>query len=439
MAKFTALFSCVFAAGCPIAPDLVSGASLTNSLRPPLQLKTKSGEIQRPSSPASGPCLPSGPLTDALQSCRNWISFAPPAPFNPNVNAFPTESELRASLLLLHSEGWRGLVTYSMDGTLRHVPRIAKEVGFTKVIAGLFWFDRASFDLERAAALAEVQWVDAYCLGNEGLFPLQLADGTIIPARYSRPDLETEIAALKSNTGRPVATTELFYRYLDDTTLFNIGDWVFPTLHPFNDPNALFQFVPAAVAFTIDHYLALQNAASGHVVIIKETWWPTAGTHSEATEANQTEYFRQLAQSPVKFIWGEAFDQFWKNEGKFQQGPHWGFHTSAGTPKAIIADLRGVYRQPRKTRTQTIITKKPTPGVASTPTAVRSLPDSSRRRSMTSVGDVPRGLALSPAPLLCLARLILSDSCRDELFDQRGWERPIGRKSNGPRRRVVDS
>jgi hypothetical protein len=52
----------------------------------------------------------------------------------------------------LFNEGWRGLVTYSMDGTLREVPRIAKEVGFTKVIAGLFWFNNAQLAPARLRA-----------------------------------------------------------------------------------------------------------------------------------------------------------------------------------------------------------------------------------------------------------------------------------------------
>src|SRR5712692_7187263 len=88
--------------------------------------------------PATAQCRPDGDLPAALMSCRNWITFSPPRPFNPAQNTFPTEVELNNALTKLFQEGWRGLVTYSLDGPLAQVPRIAKEVGFTKVIAGIF-------------------------------------------------------------------------------------------------------------------------------------------------------------------------------------------------------------------------------------------------------------------------------------------------------------
>src|SRR5205823_5094249 len=59
-------------------------------------------------------------------------------------------------------------------------------------------------------------------------------------------------------------------------------------------------------------------------------------------EANQIRFYQQLASTPVQFIWGEAYDQFWKT-GEGPQGPHWGFHGSTGQPKAILAALANIY------------------------------------------------------------------------------------------------
>src|SRR5262249_33594930 len=107
-------------------------------------------------------CAPMGPLPDALRSCRNWITFAPPAPFNPNTSTSPSDAQLQTALQQLVSEGWRGLVTYSLDGTLADVPRIAKQVGFTMVIAGLFWSDSAQLFREKLAARAQVNFIDGF-------------------------------------------------------------------------------------------------------------------------------------------------------------------------------------------------------------------------------------------------------------------------------------
>lgn len=289
---------------------------------------------QAPPPPAVLPrCAPSSAVPGAFLSCRNWITFAPPRPFDPTEGVFPTEAELRAAIARLHEEGWRGLVTYSLDGTLRAVPRIAKDVGFRAVVAGLFWYDDAQLARERAAALAELSSIDGYVLGNEGLQQ----------GRYTRQRLAAELARLKCETGRPVATSETFAQYQGDPTLLTLGDWVFPNLQPWFDPALR---TPAeAVAAVQGQYRALQAAAPpGRVVVVKEAWWPTAGDPA-ATEANQTEFFRLLGATHVRFIFGEAYDQFWKRE-PLGQGPHWGLHTDTGAPKQIIHALQSLYTGP---------------------------------------------------------------------------------------------
>jgi exo-beta-1,3-glucanase (GH17 family) len=236
---------------------------------------------------------------------------------------------LRAALQLLYCEGWRGLVTYSLDGTLRHVPRIAKEVGFVHVIAGLFWFDDAQLSRERAAALEEVEFIDGFVLGNEGL-----AFG-----RYTRQRLETEIATLQADTRRPVSTTEPAQSYLDDPTLLQLGDWVFPNIHPWFGG---IRSVPEAVQFVESQVAQLEALAPGRSRVVKESWWPTSGG-SAASEQNQAEFFLQLSQTTVKFVYGEAFDQYWKTQ-EGAQGAHWGFHSDTGASKQVIMDVGEQYR-----------------------------------------------------------------------------------------------
>lgn len=184
-------------------------------------------------------CVPSGPVLDALGSCRNWITFTPPRPYNPDHNAFPSRAQIRAALRQLRQEGWRGLVTYSLDGSLAAVPRLARQVGFTSVIAGLFWFDDARLARERQAAVAEAAFIDGFVVGNEGL----------LFGRYGRPRLEAEMNALRAVTGKPVTTTETGGQCLRDPSLLALGDWVFPNVHPWF---ASIRSVPEAVQFTVN-------------------------------------------------------------------------------------------------------------------------------------------------------------------------------------------
>lgn len=264
---------------------------------------------------------------NSLCACRNWITFAPPRPFNPDHNTFPSEAQLRASLAQLRNEGWQGVVTYSLDGALAWVPRLAKEVGFTSVIAGLFWYDNAQLLRERKAAVEQLAWIDAFALGNEG----------IQFGRYTRSELASEIAHLKSETDRPVATTETMNSYRSDRSLLEIGDWIFPNIHPWF---ANIRTVSEAAKFVQDEYRWIQTQAPARFVSVKEAWWPTRG-EATATEANQVEFFRLLSAMPVKFVWGEAYDQYWKSEGA--QGPNWGLHTDQGIAKQVISVLHEIY------------------------------------------------------------------------------------------------
>lgn len=284
---------------------------------------------------SAAPCLPSGALPNALLTCRNWITFAPPRPFDPTRGVPVTEDSLRAALRQLYREGWRGLVTYTLDPQqgMDKAARVAKQVGFTKVIAGLFWFDAAQLARERAAALAELQWIDGLAVGSEG----------VQFGRYTCQQLDSAVTSLRAATGRPLTTTEPQGQYLTGgkcpALLRGLGDWIFPNIHPWF---AGIRAVPQAVQFVQVQVQAIQAAAPGRVVVAHEAWWPTCGG-TGASEANQSAFFRQLAGTGVKTVFGESYDAFWKTD-EGAQGVCWGFHSDRRVAKPIIADLRAVYR-----------------------------------------------------------------------------------------------
>ncbi len=139
-----------------------------------------------------------------------------------------------------------------------------------------------------------------------------------------------------------MTTSEPISQYLADSTLLNVGDWAFPNIHPWI---AGIRSIPDAVQFVQNQDQALRLAAPGRTIVVKKAWWPTGGGDTAATEANQTEYFRQLANTSVKFVWGETYDQFWKTaEGS--QGPHWGFHTDQSRTKGNHPGLTSRLYQP---------------------------------------------------------------------------------------------
>ncbi len=276
-----------------------------------------------------------------LTTQRHWIGYAP-RNFNPNIGREPSEAQVRADLEQLYSEGWRSLYTYSLDGVQSEIPRIAKEVGFDYALAGVFFFNEAQLAREKAAALEELDHIDGFIVGNEGL----------LFGRYSPERLVEEVFYFQT-LGKPVTTTEVGGIYLAVPELLGLGDFVFYNTQPwFND--TLDPADPAAMAAAVaEEHFAIRELRPDHPIVIKETWFPTAG-HPAATEANQVEFFETLAGlrsdagEPVLFAWGEAYDQPWKFERSpfGVLGPHWGLHTQDGTPKEAIAALQDIYTGP---------------------------------------------------------------------------------------------
>lgn len=279
-------------------------------------------------------CTFEGPVLTSLTTCRNWVTYTPSQRddgYNPNTGNDASLEHIGQDLQQLYDEGFRGLVTYTLDGNLAQAPKIAKDIGFTHVIAGIFWFDDAQLEREKQAARDQWPHYDALIVGNEGLL-----DG-----RYTRERLEEEIKGLQLLIGKPVATTETGGQLLADPSLLDIGDFAMvniqPWFNPANNPND-----PAAIAQAVaGEYQALLAADLDQLIVVKESWWPTSG-HAAATEANQSAFFEALVATDVPFVWGEAYDQPWKTGeqspfGTF--GPSWGLHDSSGTAKSTINDL----------------------------------------------------------------------------------------------------
>lgn len=245
-----------------------------------------------------------------------WIAYAP-TNFDPIRAIFPGEDSVRKDLELLYDYGFRGLVTYGSDAILARVPEIARSVGFSGIIMGVWDIDSCE---EITGATLACPFVDGYCLGNEGL-----------NVRYTMEQLCAAIDSLKAATHKPVTTTEQVFDYANDE-LLALGDWVFPNIHPFlaevKDPRR-------AAIWIQKHYQQLKkHCPPERIVFFKEVGWPTSGMF-KANEANQKEFFRFMEKAPFPFVYFEAFDQRWKINPSCE--PYWGLFTAKRKAKRSIA------------------------------------------------------------------------------------------------------
>jgi exo-beta-1,3-glucanase (GH17 family) len=219
--------------------------------------------------------------------------------------------------------GFRAITTYGAARPLVPVCRFFKRRGFRTVLVGI-WDPTDRDEVRRAIRLRRC--ADGYVVGNEGL----------TFGRYERDALAAAVARVRKRTGRPVTTRETLKAYADDPSLVRLGDWVFPTIHPWyadrRDPQA-------ACGWTIFAWRDLiERVPAGLPTVIAETGLPTAGA-APASEHYQRAFFACLESRSVDFAFFEAFDQPWKTDDAV--GPHWGLFRADGTPKLWAAQEGG--------------------------------------------------------------------------------------------------
>lgn len=277
-------------------------------------------------------------VLQALATQRHWIGYTP-RNYNPLVGQQPSQAQIRADLEQLYDDGWRKIYNETLDGNLQHFPRLAKEVGFDTVLAGISMGNPAQLAREQTNAQAQNAFIDGYLVGNGGL----------ASARYTGSQL-TEAVNFFSQFDKPVTTSEASSLYRTQPVLPDIGDFTFVNIQPWLN-GALNPLDPAAMAQAVrEEYVAIKAQRPDRLVVIREAWWPTAG-HPGATEANQIAFYQSLANKTdadgnlLLFAWGESYDQPWRLDlSPFGVvGDDWGLYEADGSPKAIIDELQNTY------------------------------------------------------------------------------------------------
>jgi exo-beta-1,3-glucanase (GH17 family) len=254
----------------------------------------------------------------------NWVCYAP-TNYSPRRGVYPTPESVRTDLQLLKASGFDGIVTYECAGPLEPVADLAQELGL-KVIQGV-WGPADREELEHA--IRKKDKVVAYCVGNEGL-------GT----RYTIGELDEGLTYLSNRTGVPAAISEQIHLYFEHPALIDIGDWLFPIVHPhFGNAKSL----EGAVGWVNANTRRLRRAAAARgrqkILFTKEVGMPSAGdpAYSESAQARFLE--SMLEQRELLFAVFEAFDRKgWEHVSPVE--PYWGVFRDDRSPKVIARRMR---------------------------------------------------------------------------------------------------
>jgi exo-beta-1,3-glucanase (GH17 family) len=260
---------------------------------------------------------------EVLRLSPRGVAYAPRGydPFGEH--SVPPE-QVEEDLRTLREVGFRSVATYGSDGVLGAVPAIARRAGFDGLVVMGIWDPRSEAEITNAVDAAP--YVDAYCVGNEGM-----------DVRYAQADLEATMGRLRLATRYPVTTSERIGDYVAGPHrewLVAQSDWFFPTAHPYWYGH---RDVRDAVRWITTHYDVLA-ASGGRPVILKEASFPTSG-EVDGGEERQVQLFMDLERAGIPFFYFEAYDQEWKRSHPdyTPDDAHWGLFHADGSPKKVIA------------------------------------------------------------------------------------------------------
>ena len=265
----------------------------------------------------------------------NWpeqISGFSYSPFQqgqyPQKNQYPTDEQMRQDLAIM-SKLTDNIRTYSVDGTLGDIPKLAEEFGL-RVTLGI-WIspdlERNEREIQRAIEIANSsRSVVRVVVGNEALFREEITPQDLIVL------LDRVRAAVKV----PVTTSEQWHIWEKNPELAKHVDLIAAHILPFWD------FIPMDKAgqYVLDRAKDLKKLFPKKPLLLSEVGWPSNGRMrggNESSPADQAVYLRTLVnklnRQGYNYFVIEAFDQPWKVSDEGSAGAYWGVFNAARQQK----------------------------------------------------------------------------------------------------------
>ncbi|MEB0170224.1 beta-(1-3)-glucosyl transferase, partial [Pseudomonas sp. CCC4.4] len=252
------------------------------------------------------------------------FSYSPFRPGqNPQEGIYPTDDEMRQDLELI-SKQTDSIRTYSVDGSLGDIPKLAEEFGL-RVTLGI-WIspdqERNEREITRAIELANTtRSVVRVVVGNEALFRRE------ITVKQLSVLLDRVRAAVKV----PVTTSEQWHIWEKYPELAKHVDLIAAHILPY------WEFIPVDKAgqFVLDRARELKKMFPKKPLLLSEVGWPSNGRMrggADATQSDQAIYLRTLVnklnRQGYNYFVIEAFDQPWKASDEGSVGAYWGVYNA---------------------------------------------------------------------------------------------------------------
>lgn len=261
-----------------------------------------------------------------------WVNYSPGGGFNLYNNDQANPDQIREELQILYNAGFRGMGFYGLYNGLERIPKIAREIGFKKVIAVIWWPNDEIFAKEKSNLSQIIDDVDMVLIGNE----------SIHKATATFESLSNEISEMKKLYDIPITTGLHRYAYgYSSVDALGLGDCIMYNLQPWwanirRDPIDGAGWVKAIYDEIIIH----PSLPKGKSVIIHEVAWPCGenipeGISKREAYQNQKIFYQKLLEYDLPFIWSFSCDMDFAKQ-KSPPGGYGGLWTENWEPKPVV-------------------------------------------------------------------------------------------------------
>ena len=268
---------------------------------------------------------PEPPWPDHIQG----FSFSPlRAGEDVVVHVLPSEGEINADLALLAGKS-DGVRTYTVEGSLGEIPRLARPYHLGVMLGG--WVDAD----QSKTALEMTRLIDI-AKHNPNVTHVMVGNEVTLRGDVSTEQLIAYLDEVKGQVKQPVSTAEPWYTWIKNPELVKHVDFITVHMLPYWEGLDVNQ----AVTYIDLRMQDLHAAYPDKPILIGEVGWPSNGRTRHAavaSPANEAMFLRRFLALAEERHWDyrimEAFDQPWKERTEGAVGAYWGVWDVNRKPK----------------------------------------------------------------------------------------------------------
>ncbi|MDH5785870.1 MAG: glycosyltransferase [Chromatiales bacterium] len=248
---------------------------------------------------------------------------------DPREQLYPSEEQISQDLQLLSGKV-KAIRTYSVEGTLAAIPRLAREQNIYVCLGAYLSRDTAERNPQEFQQFLEI------AKGNRNVVRAIVGNETQTLNTLDYEELITYLDQARKALRIPVSTAESARVWHQRPDLVKHVDYIALQILPYWEGKEVNQ----AVDYVFNEVEGLKQAYPGKPVIISEVGWPSRGrdrNSAVASVTNEATFLRQfLSKAPEHgyiYYLMEAFDQPWKADIEGAVGAYWGAYDVKRQPK----------------------------------------------------------------------------------------------------------